>query len=258
MIEANDVVIRNNIVGPNQRWGIFSGFSPNILVENNKTFGSVNEHGIYLSNSRVPHDHYVVRGNESYGNHASGIQLNGDCKSLGTLNASDGILEDCLIENNVVHDNQSKALSIASAPGIVIRNNLIYNNGIIRGAGGIHLASEPGCKFPSNDAVVLNNTIVEPKIAAIRTSDGTSGAVIFNNILISARPMEDEDRGKYVRPRVEHNARCHGGSVHESRFRELSFARQQSRGGCREELVCRTNRAAAGSRRKTRAPPTHH
>lgn len=66
------------------------GFSPNITVENNKTFGTVEQHGIYLSNSSVPHDNYVVRGNESYRNAMNGIQLNGDCATKSEQGTSDG------------------------------------------------------------------------------------------------------------------------------------------------------------------------
>jgi hypothetical protein len=192
VIEAHDVIVRNNVVGPSMKWGIFSGFSPNILVENNKTFGSAQQHGIYLSNSRVPHDNYVVRGNESYRNGMNGIQLNGDCKTTTERRASDGIIEDAVVEDNVVHDNDKKGLSIISAPGAVIRNNLIFNNGILGGAGGIHLTDELGCHLPSIDAVVVYNTIVEPKMAGIRISDEATGALIANNVLIGARPVVDE------------------------------------------------------------------
>jgi hypothetical protein len=192
VIEAHDVGVRNNVVGPSMKWGIFAGFSPNIVVENNKTFGSAEQHGIYLSNSRVPHDNYVVRGNESYQNGRSGIQLNGDCKTAGDRGVNDGTIEDALVEDNIVHDNANKGLSIISAPGAVIRNNLIFNNGIIGGAGGIHLTDELDCHLPSIDAVVVYNTIVEPKIAAIRISDEATGALIANNVLISARPVVDE------------------------------------------------------------------
>lgn len=198
VIEAHDVVVRNNVAGHNRVWGILSGFSPNILVENNKTFGSLEQHGIYLSNSSVPHDNYVVRGNESYWNAMNGIQLNGDCATKSELGETDGTIEDAIVENNIVHENRLKGLSIISAPGALIRDNLIFNNGIVGGAGGIHLTDEPGCNLPSIDAVVVYNTVVEPRIPAIRASDEATGALIANNILISDRPMVDENRTRAI------------------------------------------------------------
>ncbi len=192
VIEAHDVIVRNNVIGQSRTWGILSGFSPDILVENNKTFGSVGQHGIYLSNSSVPHDHYVVRGNESYQNAMNGIQLNGDCATKSALGTTDGMIEDAVVEGNIVHDNGMKGLSIISAPGALIRNNLIFNNGAAGGAGGIHLTDEPDCGLPSIDAIVVYNTVVEPKMAAVRASDGATGALIANNVLISRRPVLDE------------------------------------------------------------------
>ena len=198
VIHARDVVVRNNIVGPSYRWGIFSGFSPNILVLNNKTFGSATEHGIYLSNSDEPHDHYVVRGNESYRNASNGIQLNGDCKTLGKKQTSDGKIEDAIVENNVVHDNGQKGLSIISAPGVIIRTNVVYNNAIKGAAGGIHLTDEGDCAAPSKDAVVVGNTVVEPRTTGIRATDGATGMIVFNNVVISRRPVIDDAGGGVV------------------------------------------------------------
>jgi hypothetical protein len=77
----------------------------------------------------------------------------------------------------------------------VIRNNLIVNNGLGGAAGGIHLVDEPDCGNPSSRDVVVNNTIFEPSIAAIRVNLGAEDNVIFNNLIISTRgePIADED-----------------------------------------------------------------
>lgn len=195
VVTARGVVVRNNVVGPNGRWGIFTGFAREVQIEGNVTFGSGLEHGIYVSNSDTPADNPVVRGNTSYGNGRNGIQLNGDCYAGG-----DGVIEGALIEHNVVYDNTNKGLSIISAPEARIQNNVIYDNGIAGAAGGIHLVDEPGCGLPTDDAVVVNNTIVEPRIAGIRMTDGASGNVVFNNLVVSDRPIVDEVGTNLVDP----------------------------------------------------------
>jgi parallel beta-helix repeat protein len=186
VIEASDVVVSNNVVGPNGVWAIFTGFAPRVRIENNKAFGSAKQHGIYVSNSREPADRPIVRGNECYANAASGIQLNGDCRMEG-----DGILHEALIENNVLHDNDSKALSLISIEDCLIQNNLIFRNGRRDGAAGIHLTDEPGCGKPSRRNLVVNNTIVESRMAGIRLSDQAQDNILFNNLMVG-RGITDE------------------------------------------------------------------
>lgn len=185
--ESWGVVVKNCRVGPNATWGIFTGFAPEVQILNNITFGSKQQHGIYVSNSRVTNDNPVIRGNESYGNNWNGIQVNGDCNARG-----DGVITGAMIENNIVHDNNYKGLSLISMSDSVIRNNLIYGNGVKGGAGGIHLTDEPGCGRPSNNNLVVNNTIVEPRIAGIRITDNAVNNVIFNNLIVSNTSIADE------------------------------------------------------------------
>jgi len=189
VVHSARVVVMNNRSGPNGRWGIFTGFAPGIRILGNETFGSEIEHGIYHSNSDTSEDDFVICGNDSHSNGTNGIQLNGDCNAGG-----DGMLEDGLIAANTVHDNDVKGLSIIAAPGLTIVNNVIYNNGLQAGAGGIHLTNEPGCpgSLTSSDVVVVNNTVVEPNIAGIRITDGSRDNVVFNNIFVSRRPAADE------------------------------------------------------------------
>lgn len=187
VLDANDVVVRNNVCASNETWGIFSGFATRIQVLNNKTFGSKEQHGIYISNSRVPADNPVVRGNECFENGWNGIQLNGDCNMGG-----DGVINGAIIENNIIHDNDGKGFSLISIEASFIRNNLVYNNGRIKGAGGIHLTDELGCGKPSRRNTVVNNTIMEPRIAPIRLSDGARENVIFNNLIIGSTEIVDE------------------------------------------------------------------
>jgi hypothetical protein len=191
VVNAARVIVRNNRVGPNGKWGIFSGFAPGIQVLNNVAFGSDEEHGIYLSNSVDPADNVTIRGNRVFGNQLNGIQLNGDCMAGG-----DGTLDGGVIENNMVYENGAKGLSIISAPGVRIQNNVIFNNRQLgSGAAGIHLVDEPDCGNPTTDAVVVNNTIVEPLMAGIRINDGATGNLIFNNLIVSENPIADEVGG---------------------------------------------------------------
>ena len=193
VVIARGVVVKNNVVGPNGKWGIFTGFAHEVQILDNETFGSADEHGIYVSNSDVVADNPVIRGNVSYDNNANGIQLNGDCYAGG-----DGIIKGAVIENNVVHDNGFKGFSLISIEASMVRNNVIYENGLNGGAGGIHLVDEPGCGLPTIDTDVGNNTIVEPRIAGIRANDGATNNVIFNNLIVSDRPIRDEVGGNHI------------------------------------------------------------
>ena len=60
--QSHHVTVRNGVFGNNGTWGIFTDFSDDTLLEGNECFGSVGEHGIYVSNSS---DRPVVRGQPS-------------------------------------------------------------------------------------------------------------------------------------------------------------------------------------------------
>jgi hypothetical protein len=187
---CSNVVIMNNRSGPNGVWGIFTGFAPGIRILNNETFESADEHGIYHSNSDTPNDDFVICGNVSHHNGTNGIQLNGDCYAGG-----DGMLENGLLAANIVYQNDAKGFSVIAAPGVQIVNNIIYENGQEAGAGGIHLTNEPGCDdaLASSNAVIVNNTVFEPNIAALRITDAASNATVFNNIFTGrATAVADE------------------------------------------------------------------
>jgi parallel beta-helix repeat protein len=189
--ESKGVIIRNNRVSSCQRWCILTGFAEGVQILNNTVSDAV-EHGIYVSNSTGPNDNPVIRGNTAYANGRSGIQVNGDCNTPDSQGKTDGVISGAVIENNVVYGNTAKGMSLISMQDSVVQNNLIYANK--DGAAGIHLADEPGCRKSSNRNTVVNNTVVENQIAGIRITDGASGNIIFNNILISTRnvPIMDE------------------------------------------------------------------
>jgi len=191
-VTSRGVIIRNNVSRRNGVFGILTGFAYDLTIADNVTSDNVEQHGIYVSNSDEPNDNVVVRGNETFGNGRSGIQFNGDCS------ISAGIIDGSLIEGNYVHDNDVKGLSLISMQDSVVQNNVIVGNGLVSGAGGIHLTDEPGCGLPSNDNVVVNNTIIEPRIAGIRITDDAMGNVIFNNVIVSDRGAVDEVGGNAI------------------------------------------------------------
>ena len=57
---SHHVTVRNGTFADNGRWGIFTDFSDDLLIENNHAYGSKLEHGIYQSNSG---DRPTIRGN---------------------------------------------------------------------------------------------------------------------------------------------------------------------------------------------------
>ena len=174
---AEHVTIRNVTSSNNGYWGIFTGFVNDLLIENNKTSGSINEHGIYVSNSG---DRPIIRNNESFGNRANGIHINGDA-SLG----GDGIISGALVSGNTIHDNGLGGGSGINMDGVQdsrIENNLIYNNH----ASGISLYQIDAGGGASGN-VVINNTVHQPSDGrwALNIQDESVNNTVLNNILIS-------------------------------------------------------------------------
>jgi serralysin len=197
-VQATGVVFRDNVISGSGLTGILTGWTPEIEIVGNVCATSRGEHGFYVSNSNVANDNPIIRDNECYGNAKNGIQINGDCWVGG-----DGIISGALIEGNFVHDNNWKGLSLISMQNSIVRNNVIYDNGVSAGAGGIHLADQvgPRCYLPSSNNIVVNNTVVEPRIACIRMTDGSTNNVVFNNICCganSSRLIEDEVGGNLI------------------------------------------------------------
>jgi len=117
------VVIKNNIADQCGVWGILTGFSENIIIENNECSRSVQQHGIYFSNSA---DNPIIRNNICWGNNDCGIHMNGDVSMGG-----DGIISNALVEKNIIYDNGAGGGSGINCDGVQnsrIQNNLLYNN----------------------------------------------------------------------------------------------------------------------------------
>jgi hypothetical protein len=184
---ATGVVVRNCHCHDNGVWGIFTGFARDLLLENNETSYSGDEHGIYVSNSG---DRPTVRGNHAHHNNASGIQLNADPIQMGddpNDPQGDGIIEQAVIENNVIHDNGAAggaSINLASVRSSLIRNNLIYGNNSTGIAGWDD--GEGSNQYGTRDNRIIGNTIVQPSTArfAVSLKNGSTGNTFLNNILI--------------------------------------------------------------------------
>src|SRR6476661_2905773 len=150
----------------------------NILIQNNTTSRSVDQHGIYVSNSA---DNPIIRGNRVWGNHDAGIQLNADVSMGG-----DGIITNALIENNVIYDNGLGGGASINCDGVqnsVIRNNLIYN----AHATGIVLYVGNGAAGSSGNLVVNNTVLVAADGRwAVSVTNGSINNTFRNNIFYSA------------------------------------------------------------------------
>ncbi len=175
------VILRENVSDHNTFWGILTGWSEGIIVENNVTSHSVKEHGIYISNSA---DDAIVRNNISFGNRCAGIQFNADGGLPG-----DGVHSRNLIEGNLIYDNGvggGGAINLDAVQDSIIRNNLLFNNH----ATGIVLYVGFGAE-PSTNNLVENNTVVNASDSryALLMWNGSSGNTIVNNVLISGNPV---------------------------------------------------------------------
>jgi len=171
------ITIKNNYCHNNFRWGIFTGFTDDLTLDNNTCSFSEDEHGIYVSNSS---DRPIIRNNHSFNNNGCGIHMNGDISMGG-----DGIISDAVVEGNIIHDNGYGGGSAINMDGVQdseIFNNLIYNNH----ATGIAMYQIDGGDASKNNKA-YNNTIIQPSDGrwCIISVNGSTGNTIYNNILIN-------------------------------------------------------------------------
>lgn len=174
---SQNVTIRNVWAVDNFRWGIFTGFVDDLLIENNRSTGATDEHGIYVSNSG---DRPVIRGNEIWDNNANGIHMNGDA-SLG----GDGVISHAVVEANVIYGNGVGGGSGINMDGVIdsrIQNNLIFDTH----ASGISLYQIDG-GAPSTGNIVVNNTVHVASDGrwALNIQNGATGNTVYNNFLLN-------------------------------------------------------------------------
>ncbi|NUO00613.1 MAG: right-handed parallel beta-helix repeat-containing protein [Saprospiraceae bacterium] len=177
VVTSDFCVVRNCSCDGNAERGIFTGFTNDILIENNICTNSVDEHGIYVSNSS---DRPIVRFNTCYGNNNIGIHFNGDLSAGG-----DGIISDAQVYGNVLYDNgQAAGINMDGVLNPLIFNNLIFNNHFGQG---IALFQQDGA-IATRGAKIFNNTIIVPSDGrwGILVRDGSNiGTQIYNNIILN-------------------------------------------------------------------------
>jgi hypothetical protein len=177
VVLSDHVTVSNCICGNCYERGIFTGFADWVTIEQNECFGSVDEHGIYHSNSG---DHPVIRFNICHHNNSCGIHMNGDLSSGG-----DGIISDATVQGNILYENGQGGGSGINCDGVVdsrIFNNLLYMNH----SSGISLYRIDGATG-SHHVEVYNNTIVQPSDGrwGININTGSTDASLLNNIILS-------------------------------------------------------------------------
>ena len=177
VVTSDNCVVRNCSCDNNAERGIFTAFTDDILIEYNVCTNSIDEHGIYVSNSS---DRPIIRFNECYGNNNIGIHMNGDLSAGG-----DGIISDAQVYGNFIHDNNLAAgINMDGVEHPIVFNNLIYNNHF---AQGIALFQQDGA-IMTHGAKIFNNTIIVPADGrwGILMYDGANvDTEIYNNIIIN-------------------------------------------------------------------------
>jgi hypothetical protein len=181
LVWANNCIVRNCSCDNNFERGILTGFTNDLLLEYNVCTNSIDEHGIYVSNSS---DRSIIRYNVCHHNNGGGIQINADA-SLG----GDGIATDPQIYGNILYENGvggGAAINLDGVQGAFIYNNLLYENH----ATGIALFQIDG-GAPSVNATIVHNTIIQASNGrwCLLIVDGATGAQVYNNILINQHPF---------------------------------------------------------------------
>jgi len=171
------ITIRNGVFGNNTTWGVFTDFSDDTVLESLECYGSVQQHGIYTSNSG---DRPIVRGCYLHDNHDAGLHMNGDVTQGG-----DGIISGALVENNLIVNNGlggGAAINMDGVQDSTIRNNLLYNNH----ASGITAFQFNGAQGPKG-LQIYHNTVDNASDArwVLLINNSAGPCTVRNNIFIN-------------------------------------------------------------------------
>jgi hypothetical protein len=179
--QSDFVTIRRGVFGNNGTWGIFTNHSNDLLIEENVCYGSVIEHGIYVSNACV---RPTVRRNRCFNNRGCGLHFNGDLSAGGN-----GLILNALVEKNVLYGNGAGGGAAINMDGVrssTIRNNLIFNNK----ASGIALFQINAALGPSG-VEIYHNTIDMPSDGRwalhVSQSDSAAGPIRVRNNVFNTR-----------------------------------------------------------------------
>jgi hypothetical protein len=189
---SHHVTIQGCVFGNHQKWGIFTDYADDLSLLGNECYGSIDEHGIYHSNSS---DRGVISGNWCHDNNASGIQINADPDFLDPIGGyvPDGISSYCVVERNFLQDNGvvgGAAINLASVRNSVIRNNVIVNDAWINSTGIAMWDNAAGTQWGCKDNLVEHNTVAyasQKGRYAIGFMNGSTGNTIRNNVLRGGR-----------------------------------------------------------------------
>ena len=189
---SHHVTIQGCVFGNHQKWGIFTDYADDLSLLGNECFGSIDEHGIYHSNSS---DRGVISGNWCHDNNASGIQINADPDFLAPIGGyvPDGISSYCVVERNFLQDNGvvgGAAINLASVRNCVIRNNVIVNDAWINSTGIALWDNGAGIQWGCKDNLIEHNTVAytsQKGRYAIGFMNGSTGNTIRDNVLRGGR-----------------------------------------------------------------------
>jgi Periplasmic copper-binding protein (NosD) len=189
---SHHVTIQGCVFGNHQKWGIFTDYADDLSLLGNECYGSIDEHGIYHSNSG---DRAVIAGNWCHDNKASGIQINADPDFLDPIGGyvPDGISFHCVVERNFLQDNGQlggAAINLASIRNCVIRNNVIVNDTWINSTGIALWDNAAGIQWGCKDNLIEHNTVAYTAGKgryAITFMNGSTGNVIRDNVLRGGR-----------------------------------------------------------------------
>ncbi|MDE1820141.1 MAG: PKD domain-containing protein [Euryarchaeota archaeon] len=178
--QSDNITVTNGTFGNNTVWGIFTDFDKYSVLEHNTCYGSVQQHGIYVSNSPVAP---TLRWNTVYNNYGAGIQINADASQGGWGISSGGDVED-----NVIYDNGAgggAALNFDGVWNTRVVNNLLYGNH----ATGIVNYYLDGLTGP-HGMTILDNTVVMASNGrwALQLLSTTGENYVRNNILDNLNP----------------------------------------------------------------------
>ncbi len=189
---SHHVTIAACVLGNHPKWGIFTDYADDLRLLGNTCYGSVEEHGIYHSNSG---DRAVIAGNHCHGNAASGIQINADPAYLSPIGGyvPDGISRHCLVERNLLVDNGAlggAAINLASVRESVIRNNVIVDATTLNSTGIALWDDGNGPSWGSKDNLIEMNTVAFSAGMgryALSLLNGSTGNRVRNNVLRGGR-----------------------------------------------------------------------
>jgi len=180
------VTVQNGVFGNNSKWGIFTDFTDDLLLQNNECYSSAQQHGIYVSNSS---QRPTIKGNRSHDNAQCGIQINADA-SMGPP----GVTQGAVIANNIIYNNGNPGggagINLDGVQNSTIVNNLLYNNH----ATGIANFVGDGASGATG-MLIYNNTIdmASDGRDAIQMLDTAGGGNILRNNIIYNRNTNNED-----------------------------------------------------------------